>query len=262
MTFSFDDLSIDEKLALLVKLCSSCYNTLKDALTTIYEKIIREQSLSKSYYYKLYYRGIDSLQRKGLLDENKNLTEVAYNIIPSYIYKRIIQEISQRIKGLNDEIDRLTHELYQLSELMDFTATYGILKPWLSHKICKDIEKAIRLYKLKEYGASITEAYKITELLLKRLFKKIYGDKEFQKVKKHENKLKRLWTDEHLEKHKYPGVNLIASLFATVLWYRNKMGAHAEMEPTREAARVTLISLLQSVIEIKRLGFEDILRQI
>ncbi|MGQ9722238.1 MAG: hypothetical protein ACUVXA_13060 [Candidatus Jordarchaeum sp.] len=48
--------------------------------------------------------------------------------------------------------------------------------------------------------------------------------------------------DEHLEKHKYLGLTIIASFFSIILWYRNKMAAHTEMPPTIEAARISSTS--------------------
>jgi hypothetical protein len=93
-------------------------------------------------------------------------------------------------------------------------------------------------------------------LLRADLFKSLYGDDAVEKVSKHENRLKKIWTDEQLEKHKYPGVQVIASLFSIILWYRNKMAAHAtDISPTMTGARISIVALLQAIAELKRLGF-------
>jgi len=92
----------------------------------------------------------------------------------------------------------------------------------------------------------------ISEVLCRILFKRLYGVDDAKKTK-HEHKLKKMWTDEQIEKHQYSGVHLIASLLSIILWYRNKMAAHAELKPTMDAARICIIALLQSVQELRRL---------
>lgn len=110
--------------------------------------------------------------------------------------------------------------------------------------------------RLKEgsYSEAILNSYLASEALTSDLFGNIYGEEQLSKVRKHEDRLKRLWNDEQLEKKKLPGINVIASLLAVILWYRNKMAGHARiLKPTIEAATVCLLAIMQALNEIKRL---------
>lgn len=97
------------------------------------------------------------------------------------------------------------------------------------------------------------DCYRVSEYLGKSLFVFLYLDQADQRVK-HEDKLKRIWNDEEKEKHVRPGIKAIASLLSVILWYRNKMAAHTEMEPTQDAARICLISTIQALKEIERMS--------
>jgi hypothetical protein len=119
----------------------------------------------------------------------------------------------------------------------------------------EDVGNAIELFKRGEYDSAIVKSYKVSETLLRNFFASIYGSQDADKVRKHEAKLKRMWNDEQLEKGKYPGIQLVASLFAVILWFRNKIGAHVELPPSMEAARISIVALLQSIAELRRLGF-------
>jgi hypothetical protein len=89
----------------------------------------------------------------------------------------------------------------------------------------------------------MVKAYLASEVLGRNLFRLLYGDKEGEKVGKQGDRLKKMWNDEQLEKHKHPGIQVIASLFSVMLWYRNKMGAHKELSPSMEAARTSIVAL-------------------
>ncbi|MEM2550168.1 MAG: hypothetical protein QW689_07125, partial [Nitrososphaerota archaeon] len=66
------------------------------------------------------------------------------------------------------------------------------------------------------------------------------------KVRKHEDRLKKMWTDEENEK-KCSGLRLVSSLFFLILRYRNKRAAHLELESTKEVLRICLESLLKAI---------------
>lgn len=176
-----------------------------------------------------------------------------------------MKQLEENHVSIEEENERMKNRLQDLSHLqevhdkVDFTRTYDRLKSILSRSklIQSEIEASIEMFKVGSYDFSIVKAYKVSERLLRDIFRRIYGDEEAKRVRKHKDRLKRLWNDEKLEKQNYPGIQAIASLFSTILWYRNKMGAHTELHPTIEAARITLMALLQSFVEIERLGFWD-----
>ena len=146
-------------------------------------------------------------------------------------------------------------ELKNIQDKFDFTRVYDKVKISLPQSLRDDIGNAIELFKRENYDSAIVKSYKVSEIILRNIFTSIYASPDAEKVRKHEDKLKRIWNDEQLEKTKYPGIQLVASLFSVILWYRNKMGAHAELPPSMEAARISLIALLQSIAELRRLGF-------
>ena len=117
------------------------------------------------------------------------------------------------------------------------------------------IDKAYSRIEQGSYSEAIINCYLLSEILVKNLFDFLYPDLKNKRIK-HEDKLKKIWNDEKTEKYRYPGIRVIASLLAVILWYRNKMGAHTEMTPTKEAARICIASLIQALIEFNRLGIE------
>jgi hypothetical protein len=84
------------------------------------------------------------------------------------------------------------------------------------------IEKALTRIDQRSYSEAIINCYLVSETLVKDLFAFLYPDLNAKQIK-HEDKLKRIWNDEEKEKHEFPGIKVIASLLAVVLWYRNKM---------------------------------------
>jgi len=123
----------------------------------------------------------------------------------------------------------------------------------LDEKLRSPIVKAFARYDERSFREAIVNCYLVSESLTRNLFNLLYPN-EVKKRIKHEDKLKRIWTDEEKEKHKLPGIKVIASLLSVILWYRNKMGAHIELEPTKEAAEITIMSLLQTLKEFQRLN--------
>jgi len=124
---------------------------------------------------------------------------------------------------------------------------YEKLKPLsLPEDVKKWIDLSLKRLKEDSYSEAILSSYLASEALTSDLFGTIYGEEQLSKVRKHEDRLKRLWNDEQLEKKKLPGINVIASLLAVILWYRNKMAGHARiLKPTIEAATVCLLAILQ-----------------
>jgi hypothetical protein len=137
----------------------------------------------------------------------------------------------------------------------DFTDIYDKVLLCLQKSLRNDIRNAIELFDGGNYDSAIVKSYKVSEMVLREIFPRIYYEQDAEKVRKHEDRLRRLWNDDQLEKNRYPGIRLVASLFFVILWYRNKMGAHTELPPSAEAAKISLVALLQSLGELKRMGF-------
>jgi hypothetical protein len=117
------------------------------------------------------------------------------------------------------------------------------------------IRKAILRINEGSYSETIMNCYRVSETLTEILFDFLYSPAKKMPTK-HADKLKRIWNDEEKEKREHSGIRVIASLFAVILWYRNKMGAHMVMKPTRRAAVICLMSLIQALTEFKRLKIE------
>ena len=278
---AYDQFEEEEKVALEVAIVFPHY-TLSEILPKLFG-----WKASKSTYYRYHRRGIDELKGKGILDEGGKPTDLAFQIIPIENLRKMIKDISKEItileKRRQDEYARsleykqkyrefqkaceqleeenrimkeqleALEELQKIKEKFDFRNLYNRVRSSLPERVQRNIEKAIERFEAGDYDSAIVKSYLASEVLVRNLFSHLYGE-EARKVRKHEDKLKRIWNDEKLEKRKYPGIRLIASLFSTILWYRNKMGAHAELTPTLEAARISIIALLQSIEEVKRLG--------
>ena len=167
--------------------------------------------------------------------------------------QKICEQLEEKNRVMNEKLETLEN-LRKIKEKFDFRTLYSEIRSSLPFQVQKNIEEAIHRFEAGDYGTAIVKSYLVSEVLVRNLFTSIYGDDEAKQVRKHEDKLKRLWNAEQLEKGQYPGIRLIASLFSTMLWYRNKMGAHVELPPTLEAARISIIALLQSIKELKRLG--------
>lgn len=106
----------------------------------------------------------------------------------------------------------------------------------------------------KDMRDSIMSCGLAAEALTEDFFKCLYGSEESKRVTKWDNRIKRIWNDENLEKKK-EGVRVIASLLSATMWYRHKMGAHARvLTPSEEAARLSLMSILQAAEEMCRLN--------
>ncbi len=121
------------------------------------------------------------------------------------------------------------------------------------------VVKAASRIEERSYSEAIINCYRVSEYLVKSLFAFLYPSQASERMK-HEDKLKKIWNDDAKEKHGYPGIKAIASLLSVILWYRNKMAAHTEMEPTADAARTCIFSILQALKEFDRLNIPIIIQ--
>jgi hypothetical protein len=256
---TYDQFDESEKVALKVAILYP-HRTLKEVLPDLFTP-----GFSLSTYYSRHDEGRRKLMYKGILDSRGCPTDKAFEIIPLGMLRQMVKDLHRELMTLNKEsyelmetkekeISELRTALQNVQNMFDFT-TYHDLTP-LPQTLIRDIDEAIKQFREKSYDLAIVKTYVISEMLVKNLFAHLYGSEELGKVHKHEDRLKKIWTDEETEKRKYPGLRLIASLFSVILWYRNKMGAHVELEPTKEASRICLESLLEAIRQIKRMKLE------
>jgi len=278
---TYEQLDENERVALTYIIAYS-HLTMREALPKLFGR-----KASESTHYRNYRKGLGSLKERSILDEDGNPTDLVFRIIttaPQGVLKQAIEHlrnnvhecwrkfydksieygrVESQLKSLQDENKTLRGELERLEELrqakekLDFTEHYQRLKSEISEELKLEVDKAIERFYADDYVSTILNAYRVSEKITRGLFKHLYGENEAEKVRKHEDRLKRLWNDDHLEKREYPGISVIASLFSIILWYRNKMAAHTEMPPTMEAARISLTALIQSIEELKRLKLTE-----
>jgi len=169
----------------------------------------------------------------------------------------VLREASENIKHLTKENSELSSNIELLkTEIRKFDSTSTLQTLRVPESIRHRIDKAIARIDERSFSEAILNCYLVSETLVTTLFNFLYPNlKNAQRIK-HEDKLKRIWNDEEKEKHNFPGISVIASLLYVILWYRNKMAAHTEMPPTKEAARISVASLIQALIEFERLGIK------
>ena len=205
-------------------------------------------------FYARMTRGEKSLERKGLLDEHCNPTELAFQMLPAENAREMLEELraeSLKLEAARLELEAKVSSLKTKMDQMDPRSSLDrIVIPQQARNY---IDKALSRVDEGSYSEAIMNCYRISEILVKTLFNFLYPN-EKNKQMKHKDKIKRIWNAEDIEKQKYPGIMVISSLMAVVLWYRNKMGAHTEMTPTKEAARVCVSSSIQALLECNRLG--------
>lgn len=161
--------------------------------------------------------------------------------------------IEEKVKQLVEENNRLARKIEFLkAEIEKFDPRSALEELSLPRLLNSRINKAFSRIDQKSFSEAIINCYLVSETLVKILFIFLYPKLKNRQIK-HEDKLKKIWNDEEKEKREYPGIRVIASLLAVILWYRNKMGAHTEMTPTKEAARICVASLIQALIEFERL---------
>jgi len=170
------------------------------------------------------------------------------------IHKVVSRE--EKIEQLIEENRRLLRTIEQLkTDLENLDPRTLLEKIVVPQQMRNYIEKGISRIHQRSFSEAIMNCYRVSETLVKILFNFLYPSLKNKRIK-HEDKIKRIWNDEEKEKKEYPGIRVIASLLAVVLWYRNKMGAHTEMTPTKEGARICVGSLIQALIEFERLDIK------
>jgi hypothetical protein len=268
---TYDQLDENEKVALTVAILFP-HRTLSAVLPRLFKL-----EASDSTYYRYYRQGRDKLRERGMLDGEGFPTDMSFKVMPTSMLVQMTKDLSKELRLLDkehreeesrardaykqvwDAKTEMGREMEALKEKFDFMRSYDELKHSLSLSLQNDIDAAVEMFRKGSYDSAIVKAYLASEVLGRNLFRLLYGSDEVAKVGKHENKLKKMWTDEQLEKRKHPGIQVIASLFSVILWYRNKMGAHKELSPSMEAARTCIVALLQAIGELKRLGFKDVI---
>jgi len=169
----------------------------------------------------------------------------------------MLKETSEKIKGLAKKNDELSSNIEQLkTEIGKFDPTSALQALRVPESIRNRIDKAMRRIDERSFSEAIINCYLVSETLVSLLFNFLYSNSKIVQRIKHEDKLKKIWNDEENEKRNFPGISVIASLLYVILWYRNKMAAHIEMPPTKEAARISVASLIQALIEFERLGIK------
>lgn len=200
----------------------------------------------------------NNLIERGFLKTNGSLS-IPDRVLSDFVLKNP-GELLLLLKPMGEKTKRLIKENRELSSKIDLLKTRiekldptTLLEKIAIPRQMRDyIDKAIFRIDEGSYSEAIMNCYRVSETFTKILFDFLYSDLKDKRIK-HEDKLKKIWNDEKKEKKKYPGIRPIASLFAVILWYRNKMGAHMEMRPTKEAATICLSCLIQALIEFKRL---------
>lgn len=195
-----------------------------------------------------------NLVDRGFLKMN-GFISIPERILSDYVAESL-DIILLEFKRASEENMQLVEKNSSLSSKMEqFDPSISLEKLKLPHEVKNYIVKAIARIDEKSYSEAIINCYRVSENLAKILFNFLYPNAKSGRVK-HEDRLKKIWNDEEKEKHHNSGIKVIASLLSVILWYRNKMAAHTEMKPTEEAARITVFSLIQSLVEFDRLGIK------
>lgn len=174
-----------------------------------------------------------------------------------------LSELLSEFKSTSEKIRHLVEENSELSSTIELLKTkIEKLDPMsalqaltVPQSIRRYIDKAVARIDQRSFSEAIMNCYRVSETLSNNLFGFLYPTSKNKRIK-HEDKLQKIWNDEPKEKHHFPGIKVIASLLSVILWYRNKMAAHIEMEPTKEAARISMASLIQALIEFERMGIK------
>lgn len=209
-----------------------------------------------SSFYRRMGQGEEGLKEKEILNEDLNLTDLAYEILPANNARKMLKELRDEVLKLEAAKNHLGKEISFLkTKIAEFNPRTPLERMVIPQQARNYIDKAFSRIDEGSFSDAIMNCYRVSEVLAKNLFSLLYPGEKNKRVK-HEDKLKKIWTDEETEKKRMSGIRVIASLLAVVLWYRNKMGAHTEMAPTKEAARTCAASLIQALIEFERLGMK------
>lgn len=195
-----------------------------------------------------------NLVNRGFLKTN-GFISIPERILFDYMTENL-DGISLEFKQVSEKNKQLVAKNQNLlSKIERFDPSISLEKLKVPQEVKNYIVKAIARIEEGSYSEAIMNCYRVSENLTKVLFDFLYPNAKNERIK-HEDKLQKIWNDETTEKHHSPGIKVIASLLSVILWYRNKMAAHTEMKPTEEAARITVFSLIQSLVEFDRLGIK------
>jgi hypothetical protein len=209
---------------------------------------------SANYGKKRAEKSTQNLVQRGFLRIDGSIS-IPKPILLDYLTENI-EEILVEFKQVSEKGKQLIEEnQYLSSRIKQFDPSVSLEKLRPPDEVRNYTAKAITRLDEKSYSEAIINCYRVSENLARVLFDFLYPDAKNERMK-HEDRLKRIWNDEEREKRQSPGLKVIASLLSVILWYRNKMAAHVEMRPTQEAARITVFSLIQSLIEFDRLGIK------
>lgn len=233
--------------------------TITDLYNSIFADVDRTHGPFSGYARANYGKKRAEEITKNLVDrgflEIKGSISMPERILSDYITENL-DGIMAELKQASDNTKQLVKRNQSLSSKVEqFDPSISLGKLEIPAEARDYITKAMTRIDEKSYSEAIMNCYRVSENLAKVLFEFLYPNAKNERMK-HEDKLKKIWNDEEKEKRNTPGIRVIASLLSVILWYRNKMGAHTEMRPTQEAARVTALSLVQSLIEFERLGIK------
>lgn len=185
------------------------------------------------------------IQMKGIESERRRIIKIDTHASKEERIGQLVEENTRLLRT----IERLKTDIEKLNPRK------CLEKITIPQQMERYIEKAMRRVDEGSFSDAIMNCYRVSETLADILFNFLYHDAKKKRIK-HEDKLKKIWNDEEKEKKEYPGIRVIASLLAVILWYRNKMGAHTEMTPTKQGARICIVSLIQAIVEFDRLGIK------
>jgi hypothetical protein len=240
------------------------FMTIPDLYTSIFDDIDHRSGpfsgYSSSNYGKKRAKEITTyLVKRGFLKADGSVS-IPDRVLSDFVTENL-NELLSELKSTEKKIKQLVEENSELSSKIEMLKTE--IKKWnptsalqslrIPQPIRTRIDKAIARIDQRSFSEAIINCYLVSEILVNNLFNFLYPNLK-NKRRKHEHKLQKIWNDEEKEKHHFPGIKVIASLLAVILWYRNKMAAHTEMKPTKEAARISVTSLIQVLTEFKRLG--------
>lgn len=194
----------------------------------------------------------DLVRRDFLKVDNESVTlpEAVFSDFLPESFSQILFSIRQTREKNKQLLEENTH---LAKKAIQFDPS-NLLKSVKPHDgIDSYVVKAASRIEEGSYSEAIINCYRVSEYLVKSLFVFLYPSQVPERMK-HEDKLKKIWNDDEKEKHCYSGIKAIASLLSVILWYRNKMAAHTEMEPTEDAARTCIFSILQALKEFDRLS--------
>lgn len=251
---------IEQERYILGKVLSSGNSiSITDLYNSIFDDVDRVSGPFSGYARASYGKKRAEETTKNLLD--RGFLKMNGSIsIPERI---LTDHVTENLDGILLEFKQVSEKGRQLveknqylsSKIEQFDPSISLEKLMIPHEFRNYIVKAIGRIGEKSYSEAIINCYRVSENLAKILFDFLYPNAKNERGK-HEDRLKKIWNDEEKEKHHNPGIKVIASLLSVILWYRNKMAAHTEMKPTEEAARITVFSLIQSLIEFARLGIK------